>query len=76
MQQAHTLSNIQQELLKVYSTNIPEAQLLEVRDLLGNYFAQKATDLLEEYFDAENISSQDVAEWANGHNRTENCSCP
>jgi len=35
-------SNIQLELLKLYSTNIKESELLEIKNYLAKYFAQKA----------------------------------
>ena len=35
-----SLSNLQVELLKLYSTNITEKQLLEIRQLLAEYFSK------------------------------------
>jgi hypothetical protein len=34
------LSNLQLELLKLYTLNIPEQQLQEIKQLIGNYFAE------------------------------------
>jgi hypothetical protein len=42
------LSNLQLELLKLYANNVSAEQLLEIKLLLGKYFAQRATDALEE----------------------------
>jgi hypothetical protein len=39
----HILSNLQLELLKLYANNISENQLIEIKLLLANYFAQQAT---------------------------------
>lgn len=36
------LSNLQLELLKLYSTNLNQKDLLEIRRLLANYFARRA----------------------------------
>jgi hypothetical protein len=36
------LSNIQLELLKLYSTNIPETDLLEIKRYLAKFFMKKA----------------------------------
>ena len=41
------LSNIQKELLKLYSTDLPDHQLYEIKLLLGQYFAEKATDAMD-----------------------------
>ena len=37
--QASPMSNLQLELLKLYGTNIPEKQLLDIRAMLAAYFA-------------------------------------
>jgi hypothetical protein len=42
MSAARPLSNIQQELLKLYSSDIGEADLLHIKKYLANYFAGKA----------------------------------
>lgn len=34
-------SNLQQELLKLYSKNVSDDDLIAIKDLLGKYFAQK-----------------------------------
>ena len=39
---AHSLSNLQQELLKLYSSDIEDADLLNIKVWLANYFADKA----------------------------------
>jgi hypothetical protein len=39
---ARPLSNLQQELLKIYGSNISEADLLHIKDYLARYFARKA----------------------------------
>jgi hypothetical protein len=38
--QTGTLSNLQLELLKLYSTGIPEQQLLDIKLMLAAYFAE------------------------------------
>jgi len=35
------LTNLQLELLKIYSFNLGDNQLLEIRDILAKYFADK-----------------------------------
>ena len=38
--QANSMSNLQIELLKLYSTAIPEQQLLDIKRMLAAYFAE------------------------------------
>lgn len=38
--QTGPMSNLQLELLKLYATNIPEQQLLEIKRMLAAYFAE------------------------------------
>ncbi len=40
--QSPGLSNIQKELLKLYSNNISDQELFEVKRLLSEYFAKKS----------------------------------
>jgi len=62
-------SNLQFEILKLYSNNIADEQLFEIKLLLGNYFAQKATEKMDEIWDERQLTSQDMINWTNEHNR-------
>jgi hypothetical protein len=53
----HKLSNLQIELLKVFSRNISDTQLLEIRQILAQYFAQKATDEMDRLWDEKGWSN-------------------
>jgi len=64
---APVLSNMQKELLKLYSTEIPEVQLLEIKYLLSNYFADKASDEMDRLWDENNWNDQTMNKWANEH---------
>ena len=35
------LSNIQQELLKIYSTNMPDDELLKLKRVMGDFFKKE-----------------------------------
>ena len=48
------LTNLQTELLKIYSMGLKEEQLLEIKELSANYFADKATDAMDELWDKNN----------------------
>jgi hypothetical protein len=63
MSAARPLSNIQQELLKLYSSDIAEADLLNIKRYLAKYFASKAID------EADKIWGKKVTilkRWING----------
>jgi hypothetical protein len=66
---APVLSNIQKELLKLYSTDIPEDQLHEIKFLLSNFFAEKASDEMDRLWDENKWDDQTMNQWANEHNR-------
>ncbi len=64
------LSNMQKELLKLYSTDIPDEQLNEIKLLLSNYFADKATQEMDKLWDENNWNNDTMNQWANEHNRS------
>ena len=64
------LSNLQLELLKLYANNISTEQLLEVKLLLGQYFAEKATDAMEEVWKEKSLTPQDMLNWVHEHYRS------
>lgn len=61
------LSNMQKELLKLYSTEIPEIQLQEIKYLLSRYFADKASDEMDRLWDENNWNDETMNKWANEH---------
>jgi hypothetical protein len=69
MVQTKSLSNLQLELLKLYANDLPDEQLIEVRQLLARYFAQKATEAMDTVWDAKGLTEQDMHNWTNEHNR-------
>ena len=67
------LSNVQKELLKIYANNVSDTTLLEIKQILANYFADKATLAMDKFWDENNLTEQDMTDWTNGHNRSQNC---
>jgi hypothetical protein len=65
------LSNVQKELLKLYANDVSDSTLLEIKLLLSNYFAEKATLAMEEFWDENNLTQQTMIDWTNEHNRTQ-----
>ncbi|WP_436414749.1 hypothetical protein [Petrimonas sp.] len=66
---AHKLSNLQLELLKIYSFNVKDEQLLEIKNILGNYFADKVTEDIDKLFDVKGWGLEKIQEWSEEHMR-------
>lgn len=67
-----TMSNLQIELLRLYGNNISEKSLLEIKTILAKYFADKASDEMDKVWDEKGLTEQDMIDWTNEHNRSEN----
>jgi hypothetical protein len=70
MSPTQSLSNLQLELLKVFSIDLSEDQLIEIRDLLSRYFAEKATAEMNRLWEEKGWSMETIENWANEHMRT------
>jgi hypothetical protein len=60
------LTNLQLELLKIYSFDIDDAQLLEIKKLLAKYFAEKATAEADRLWDERGWTNETMREWLKG----------
>jgi hypothetical protein len=67
---AKQLSNLQLELLKVFSFDLDETQIIEIRDLLAKYFAEKATEEMDKLWEENNWNENTIQDWSNEHMRT------
>ena len=65
MQTVHhvPLSNIQVELLKLYSTNIKEEDLLEIKRFLAKFFMQKAITEADKIWDEKGYTNDLMEQW-------------
>lgn len=61
------LSNLQLELLKVFSYQLNQQQLTDIKNLLANYFANQATQEMDKLWEENNWDNNTMAEWANEH---------
>ncbi len=66
------LSNLQIELLKMYSNGISEKNLHEIKLMLAKYFADKASDAKDIMWEERSLTAQDMVDWTNEHNRAQN----
>ena len=66
---AATLTNLQRELLGLFSTDLTDDELREVRTLLARHFADRATVAFDASTEARGLAPGDVDAWASGHER-------
>ena len=64
------LTNLQLELLKVFSYQLHETQLKDIKKLLSEYFANKASDEMDNLWDENSWTNETMQEWSNEHLRT------
>ncbi|MCE2895328.1 MAG: hypothetical protein LW721_12880 [Flammeovirgaceae bacterium] len=65
-------SNLQLELLKLYANGISDQQLIEIKWLLGKYFAEKATTDMDQLIKEKGLSESDIVEKSKEHHRSAN----
>jgi len=68
MAAAHSLSNLQQELLKLYAANVSEADLLNIKRFLAKYFASKAIEEADKIWDEKGYNADTMNSWLNEDN--------
>ncbi|MBY5957958.1 hypothetical protein KUV50_07450 [Membranicola marinus] len=65
------LSSLQMELLEVFSFEVSDEQVKEIRSLLVEYFADKTTTDVDELFKEKGWGEEKIEEWSKEHMRTE-----
>jgi hypothetical protein len=70
--QPQKLTNLQLELLKVFSYQLNQQQLTDIRNLLANYFAEQATREMDKLWEQQGWDENMMVEWANEHMRISN----
>ena len=55
-------SNIQLELLRLYKSNVNDIDLLAVKKIISNYFAEKAIKKADEIWESQNWDEKKVSE--------------
>jgi hypothetical protein len=59
------LSNIQVELLKLYSTDLSETDLNELKEQLAQFYAKKATYSANQQWKEKELTDKDMDNWLN-----------
>jgi hypothetical protein len=52
------LSNVQAELLKLFSANIPDTHLSELKSVIARFLLDKARDKADQVWDEKNYSDE------------------
>lgn len=60
MQLQTPLSNVQMELLKLYSTNLSDEDLKELKYQLAKFYAKKAMDMADKVWDEKGYTNEDM----------------
>ena len=55
-------SNIQLELLKLYSRNVSDSDLVQIKLLLAHYFAEKAMDEADRIWEEKGYTAEKILE--------------
>ena len=61
---------MQFELLKLFSRNVPENDLFEIKKMVAKYFAEKAMNEADKVWDEKGYTNEFMDELANSHLRT------
>lgn len=64
------LTNLQLELLKLFSYQLNEQDLLDVKNLLARYFANKATQEMDNFWETHHLDEATMEEWLEENHRT------
>ena len=54
------LTNLQIELLRLYTHQIDDTDLLQIKDLIGQYFAKRLTHLADEAWERNSWTNEDM----------------
>jgi hypothetical protein len=60
---AQPLTNLQLELLKLYSTNLDQKDLVEIKRMLAHYFAQRAIKEADKIWEEKGLTNEDMEKW-------------
>ncbi|MCC7356879.1 MAG: hypothetical protein IT410_04710 [Candidatus Doudnabacteria bacterium] len=60
------LSNMQMELLKLYSAGVPDEYLVEIKEMIARFLLAKARDEAGKVWQEKNYSDETVGKWLKG----------
>ena len=59
------LSNVQMELMKLYSTGMSDEDMKELKNLLAKFYAEKAIAAADKVWDEKSLTNEDMDKWLN-----------
>lgn len=59
------LSNVQIELLKIFSTDLSDTDLVELKSQLAKFYAEKSIELANQVWDEKGLTDADMDKWLN-----------
>jgi len=68
--QFHKLTNLQRQLLNLFSMDLSEEDLREIRQLLAMHFAQKSSEGMDRLWEQNNWNQETMNAWLPEHFRT------
>jgi len=63
------LTNVQQELLRVFATQVSEEHLLELRQVIARFLLEKARDRADQIWEEKGLTEQGMINWTNKNHR-------
>ncbi|GAK56930.1 hypothetical protein U27_03894 [Candidatus Vecturithrix granuli] len=63
------LTNLQLEILKVFSLQLTQAELMDIRTVLARHFADRLTQRVDRIWQAKGLTAQDMDSWLNEDNQ-------
>ena len=69
-EQKRPLSNLQLELLRLYSTDVSDSQLLEIKQMLADYFSQQIDEEMTSLWDKNEWNEKTIETWKSERLRT------
>ena len=60
------LTNLQLELLKLFSLELPEEDLIQIQRLIAGYFADKASDEMDRLWEGKGWNDETMEGWVAG----------
>ena len=61
----YPLTNVQIELMKLFSTGLSDKELIELKDLLSGFYANKAIAEADAIWDVRGLTDDDMEKWLN-----------
>jgi len=65
------LTNLQLELVQLFTYSLPDSQLIEIRQLLAQYFLGKVDAEMDKLWLENDWDATTIETWAKGHDRAD-----